>query len=286
MEAALSAGSGRASVAVCVEVGAADGRTGARDPAEVLAVARAVVASDRLLLAGVSGYEGAVPGASGAPAGLAAVDDFLRTMVDAHARLADLYETPRVTVTAGGSAYFDRVAAILGPLAQGHGAQGTGTQGPGGRPVDVLLRSGAYVVHDDVHYRDVTPATRGDGPQLRSAIHVWAQVLSRPQPDLVILDAGRRDVPFDLDLPIVLSASRSAGGVRHQVTVGSSEVLRLNDQHAFVRVADDSAIAVGDVVRLGLSHPCTAFDKWRAIPMIDSADRLDPRVGDVALTFF
>src|SRR6185503_5831410 len=112
--------------------------------------------------------------------------------------LQEFYETPRVTVTAGGSAYFDRVAVLLGPL----------LRQPADRPVDVVLRSGAYVVHDDVHYRKVTPSTRGGGPVLRTAIHVWAQVLSRPQADLAILDTGRRDVPFDLDLPIVLAASR------------------------------------------------------------------------------
>ena len=181
-------------------------------------------------------------------------------------------------MTAGGSAYFDRVAAVLGPLADPTGA----------RPVDVVLRSGAYVVHDDLHYRHVTPSTRGSGPRLRAAIHVWSSVLSRPQPDLVILDSGRRDLPFDLDLPVVLSAGRAtqAGRPWTEVPVPDAEVLRLNDQHCFVRVAPRTALAVGDVVKLGLSHPCTAFDKWRAIPIVDSADRLEPHVTDVALTFF
>jgi D-serine deaminase-like pyridoxal phosphate-dependent protein len=275
MQTALVGQPGRARVPVCVEVGAAAGRTGARGLDAVLAVAAAVNAADRLALAGVSGYEGAVPGSGPDAAGLAAVDAFLRAMADAHLALTDLYETARVTVTAGGSSFFDRVAAVLGPLAAPEAA----------RPVDVVLRSGAYVVHDDVHYRDRTPSSRGDGPPLRAAIHVWAGVLSRPEPDLVILDAGRRDLPFDLDLPVVLSASRS-GSPRVDVPVGRATVVRLNDQHAFVRVGGDCELAVGDVVRLGLSHPCTAFDKWRAIALLDSADVLEPRVEDVVLTFF
>ena len=275
IDAALAGRPAGAPIPVCVEVGAPDGRTGARTRSDLLEVARAVVASDRVVLAGVSGYEGAVPGASTDPAGLAAVDEFLTWLVAAHAELSPLYETPRATVTAGGSAYFDRVAEILGPLGQG----------AAGRAVDVVLRSGAYVVHDDGHYRRATPSTRGNGPPLRAAIHVWAAVLSRPQPDLVILDAGRRDVPFDLDLPVVLSATR-AGPPRSEVQVGAADVVRLNDQHAFVRVTGDSDLAVGDVVKLGLSHPCTAFDKWRAIPIVDSAEPLEPRVSDVALTFF
>lgn len=259
-------------IEVCVEVGSADGRTGARGPDEVLAVAHAVRASNRVLLAGISAYEGAVPAAGTDPTGLAAVDGYLGTVVRAHETLVDLYETSRVTVTAGGSAYFDRVAVVLGPLARS----------TAGRPVDVVLRSGAYVVHDDVHYRRATPSTRNHGPRLRSAIHVWSQVLSRPQQDLVILDSGRRDLPFDLDLPVVLSAGRAGT----PVTVTGAEVLRLNDQHCFVRIAADAELAVGDVVKLGLSHPCTAFDKWRAIAVIDSADLPEPRVTDVALTYF
>lgn len=275
MESALRGRRSGAPIPVCVEVGAADGRTGARDIDRVKAVAHAVAKSQRAVLAGISCYEGAVPAASTDSTGLACVDDFLKSVVEAHLALTDLYETPRVTVTAGGSAYFDRVAAILGPLARP----------AGGRPVDVVLRSGAYLVHDDVHYRQVTPSSRGDGPRLRAAIHVWSQVLSRPQPDLVIVDAGRRDLPFDLDLPVVLSATRE-GDPRTEVVTGQADVLRLNDQHGFVRIPPASALAVGDIVKLGLSHPCTAFDKWRAIPLIDSADLPEPRVTDVALTFF
>jgi D-serine deaminase-like pyridoxal phosphate-dependent protein len=260
-------------IPVCVEVGAVDGRTGARSEADVLATARAAVASERVALAGVSCFEGAVPSAPGSE--IASVNEVLSSVGRAHELLSDLYETPRVTVTAGGSGYFDRVEAILGPLSADRS----------GKPVDVVLRSGAYVVHDDVHYRDLTPSTRGSGPPLRAAIHVWSQVLSRPQPDLVLLDAGKRDLPFDLDLPVVLAATRS-GSPRSVVDVTESTVLRLNDQHCFVRVPDSCDLAVGDVVKLGLSHPCTAFDKWRAIAMVDSADRLEPRLTDVVLTFF
>jgi D-serine deaminase-like pyridoxal phosphate-dependent protein len=45
---------------------------------------------------------------------------------------------------------------------------------------------------------------------------------------------------------------------------------------------------VGHVVRLGLSHPCTAFDKWREIPVIDAAagPDADPVVVDLVRTYF
>jgi D-serine deaminase-like pyridoxal phosphate-dependent protein len=153
--------------------------------------------------------------------------------------------------------------------------------------VEVVLRSGAYVVHDDVHYAEITPSTRGGGPELRAAIHVWSQVLSRPEPELVILDAGKRDLPFDLGLPVLLDAvRRAADGAATSVEVGGAQVLRLNDQHAFVRVEAGSGLAVGDVVRLGLAHPCTAFDKWRTIAVVKDSRLPDPAVVDAVQTFF
>ena len=39
---------------------------------------------------------------------------------------------------------------------------------------------------------------------------------------------------------------------------------------------------VGDLVGFGISHPCTAFDKWRVIPVVD--DEL--RVTGAVRTFF
>jgi D-serine deaminase-like pyridoxal phosphate-dependent protein len=60
------------------------------------------------------------------------------------------------------------------------------------------------------------------------------------------------------------------------------EVTKLNDQHGYLRFPETASPAVGDLVCLGISHPCTAFDKWRAIPVLDD----DDRVIDVVHTFF
>jgi D-serine deaminase-like pyridoxal phosphate-dependent protein len=35
------------------------------------------------------------------------------------------------------------------------------------------------------------------------------------------------------------------------------------------------------VIEFGISHPCTAFDKWRAIPVLDGE-----RIVDVYATYF
>jgi D-serine deaminase-like pyridoxal phosphate-dependent protein len=119
---------------------------------------------------------------------------------------------------------------------------------------------------------------------LQPALEVWARVLSRPEPTRAILDAGRRDVSYDVDLPVPLwacSGSRTAPGVPQQRPL-SARVVALSDQHAWVDLAADDPLGVGDWVGLGISHPCTTFDKWRTLLVVDEAGR---RVGDVATYF-
>ena len=44
----------------------------------------------------------------------------------------------------------------------------------------------------------------------------------------------------------------------------------------------DGDIAVGDLICCGISHPCTTFDKWRWMPIVDD----DYRVVDALVTCF
>ncbi|MCK2036030.1 alanine racemase [Microbacterium sp. SSW1-49] len=241
---------------VLVELGGADGRTGARTVAEGERIAAAVAAAPGLRLAGVAGYEGPF-GPDRSAASVAAVDAYLQTLVELHGRL-DYPSGIRPVLSAGGSSFPDRAAAVLAPHRES---------------ADVVLRSGAFQIHDDGFYARMSPfgPVTGTAP-LQSAMHAWSRVVSQPEEGLALLDAGRRDVPFDLDLPVPQSVA--------------GEITALNDQHAFLRLADGETAGVGDVVRLGLSHPCTAFDKWRVVAVIDDPDAVDPRViGAVATCF-
>jgi D-serine deaminase-like pyridoxal phosphate-dependent protein len=241
---------------VLVELGGAGGRTGARTIEEGERIATAISNAPGLRLAGVTGYEGPF-GPDRSESSVAAVDAYLGTLVELHARLT-YPEGLRPVLSAGGSSFPDRAAAVLAP----HGAD-----------ADVVLRSGAFQIHDDGFYTRMSPfgPLIGTAP-LRSAMHAWSRVVSQPEPGLALLDAGRRDVPFDIDLP----TPQSVAGA----------VTALNDQHAFLRLDAEASVAPGDVVRLGLSHPCTAFDKWRVVAIIDDPDAADPRViGAVATCF-
>ncbi len=53
-------------------------------------------------------------------------------------------------------------------------------------------------------------------------------------------------------------------------------------EDAYVRVSPDDPLGVGDLLACGISHPCTAFDKWRLIPVVDD----DYTVIDAIATFF
>lgn len=236
---------------VCVEVGVAGGRTGCRGPAALDDVARAVDRSPRLRLVGVAGYEAAL-GHDVSPESYARVRAYLGEMRAAVIALQPLIESDEVLATAGGSTFPDAVAEEL-------------TDWPGGVSVRTVLRSGCYLTHDDGLYRRTSPL------DLRAALTVWAQVTSRPEPDLALLTMGRRDVSHDADLPVPYGFA-------------GSRVTALNDQHAFLSLgaADASRVVVGDWIQFGVSHPCTTFDKWQLIPVLDD----DRRLVDLVRTFF
>lgn len=268
---------------VLVELGGSGGRTGARSVQHAVEVARAVVAAPGLRLAGVAGYEGALAHDAG-PESLAVVRKYLVELAGLHERLAaaDLYgEVPGgLVVSAGGSAYFDVVADELAALHDPAGARGPA--------VRVVVRAGAYIAHDDGFYRGITPMDRIGGPsagRLRPALHGWVRVMSRPEPGLALVDAGKRDLPFDEGLPEVQAIRR--GGTGATESLDGAVVSAMNDQHTFIRLAPAAEhVAVGDVLRLGISHPCTAFDKWRLLPVIDDAGAAQPVLVDFLRTIF
>jgi len=248
---------------VLVEIGL--GRTGCRTDDQALAVAKAAAATSTLTVAGVAGYEGTISGTDARALGRVA--SFCRRLANLAAVMAGDGE---FIVTAGGSVYFDVVTREL-------------TAGRSGFPagMTVVLRSGGYLFHDHGLYQAATPAARGvaGAPVLRPALELWAQVVSRPEPGLALLSAGRRDAGFDAGLPVPLRARRRDG---EAAALAGAQVTGLNDQHAYLRLDPGTALAPGDLVCLGISHPCTTLDKWRVIPVLDEQDR----VIDTVHTFF
>lgn len=257
---------GRGPVAVLVEMGLAGGRTGCRTLEDGRRVAEAVGRSRSLRLAGVECFEGVAsePGDQ--------VDGVLRdvrSLAESLGRGGAFDGLDEVLVTAGGSSFFDRVVHHL--------AAGWDL----GRPVRVVLRSGCYLTHDHGSYERLSPfgGRLPDWEPLRQAMEVWGFVHSRPEPDLAILGFGKRDVSYDMGLPRPLTVRGRDGAARPAARM---EVFRLNDQHAYLRLPPDDGLAVGDAVGCGLAHPCTVFDKWRSMPVVDE----DYRVLGAIRTYF
>lgn len=259
---------------VLVEIGYVGGRAGVRSVEELDELCSAIVRSPGVELHGVSGFEGLLPVERFAVDAQASSDDkvvpFLSSLKRAVEYLLVRGALPDdYLVSAGGSAAFDKVVETLRPV--------------GGR---LVLRSGCYVTHDHGMYAGTSPlhgshtdAARDLG-SLQPALELWSYVQSRPEKDFSLLTFGRRDAPFDYGLPVPLR-HYPAGQSPRQVS-DDWAITSLNDQHAYLRHPTNASIEVGDRVVCGISHPCTAFDKWSVIPIVDE----DYTVVDAIKTYF
>ena len=109
-------------------------------------------------------------------------------------------------------------------------------RGNASRPVRTVLRSGAYITHDDGHYRHAAPPTPG---AFRPALRIYGRVLSLPEPGLALLDFGKRDAPADLGLPEPQTVRR--GGNPPEPLTGCA-ITALADQHAFLSYGTDTRL--------------------------------------------
>ena len=262
-------------VNVLVEGGLAGGRCGVRDLSAAVLVAEAIrAAGAHLALVGVEGFEGLARSRDdGRPEPV--VREFLGFLAEIARTLdeRDLFDTNDVLLTAGGSVFFDLVVSEL-------------TAARLRRPARVVLRSGCYLTEDWGAYgralADVHARTGSAEPALEPAIEVWAQVLSVPEPGLVILSAGRRDFGQDSGNPVALAHVRRGSAQRRPLHNAGWRMAAVSDQHAHMAVPPDHGAEVGDLVALGPSHPCTTFDKWRTLHLVDD----DYTVTEAVRTFF
>lgn len=243
-----------------LEIGVPGKRTGCRTPEEALTVAAAIHASPALRLGGIECYEGNIAQGD-SEHDRREVDALMRRVVLAAEACDDngFFENDEVLMTAGGSALFDLVAEGLKPRLS--------------KPVRGILRSGCYVTHDHGSYMNLLHKVEERqqlASSLRPAIEVWTMVQSRPEPGLAILTCGKRDISYDLDLPVALF--HHAAGTTPRPVPDGWKLTALNDQHAYLRFPEtDHGPGVGDLVGLGISHPCTTFDKWRWLPVVDDS---------------
>ena len=258
---------------VLLEVGVAGGRTGVRGTPRGLEVAEAAARSPQLALTGVAGFEGII-GPEGNQTAAQRVGAFLDEIVDLTLGIADrgwFQPSPEVIVTAGGSAFFDHVVTGFSNLDLD-------------LPTRVVIRSGCYITHDDGAYDQSSPmgvqSRVGSDAHFVPAIEIWGVVLSRPEPSRALVGIGKRDASADGLLPLAKKIRRR--GSDEVEDIQPIRVSALNDQHAYLDLEPSTSLLVGDLVGFGISHPCTTFDRWRALAMVDD----DYNVIEVVETLF
>ncbi|WCM48551.1 amino acid deaminase [Pseudomonas sp. WJP1] len=254
----------RRKLGVLLEVGAQGGRTGVRDMAVAAELAQRIASSPVVELRGLESYESVFPGLAEEEK-LGRIEAMLESMLALASDFlqAGFFAPGEVVLSSGGSEYFD---VVVQRLSQWRAPQGQ----------VVVIRSGCYLAHDHLAYARAfdrlvarTPTLATIAPALQGGLEVWGVVQSRPEPDTLIVTVGKRDISFDFEMPIARLHYTPALGAAPQPLGADYKVTRLNDQHAFVECHADSTVKVGDLIGFGISHPCTTFDKWQVILLVD-----------------
>ena len=216
-EGALVAG---VSIGVLIEVDVGMGRCGVTPGQSALELAGLVASSSGLRFEGLQGYEGHC------------VDlrDETERAAKTRQSLKMLVETRRLIENFG----------ILIKIVSG-GGTGTYTITGDCEGVDEV-QAGSYAAMD-WWYSDIRP-------EFKQGMSILTTVISKPKPDLVVIDVGRKGVGAEMGPPRIKDLPGSA-----VVSFGSEE-------HMKISVPSDSAIKIGDRIEIIPSHGCTTSNLY------------------------
>lgn len=259
------------SLQVLLELGVGGGRTGVRNGQQQAEVLHALERWPQVLkLAGVEIYEGVLKEEQ-------PIRQFLRRAVETVQTMAKANRFARepVILSGAGSAWYDVVAEEF-------------SQPDIGIPLEVVLRPGCYLTHDVGVYKAAqeqiqirNPIARKMQVGLLPALQLWAYAQSIPEPNTAIIGLGKRDAAFDAGLPQPARHFRPGQPAPTDVPAHWA-LTAMMDQHAFLKIAEQDDLKVGDMIAFDISHPCLTFDKWKHIPILDAGYQ----VIDIVQTFF
>jgi D-serine deaminase-like pyridoxal phosphate-dependent protein len=204
---------------VLVEVDIGMGRCGVRPGEAALALARRVVDRPRLQFAGLMGYEGH----------LVMVEDVderrehVREAFQALEETRELLEQsglPVAIVSGGGTGTFDLTSEVASVTE---------------------IQAGSYVLMDSTYQRI--------RPEFEPALTLLTTVVSRPEPNRLVTDAGLKTVTKEFGWPVPLD-------------IPSASVQYLSEEHGVLSLSDPAAVALrpGDKMRFLPSHCCTTVN--------------------------
>lgn len=256
---------------VLVEWGRNGWRTGVRSEEAGLHVFAEASNHPLLNVCGVEAFEG-LASAPTRDEEAQIVGDFLNGLEGLAKTLRQNWSGIELPVfSVGGSAFLDRVQQIAKPLTENF---------------RIVVRSGCYVTHDHGMYdrKQAAALERSGGkiPEFKPALELWSYVQSIPEARRAYLTFGKRDCAYCSDMPKPLFALSEGDALSAAQTIAQAKLVNLNDQHAYLDLSGEEHLQVGDLVCCGISHPCMAFDKWRAIPVVND----DYEVIDLYHTFF
>jgi D-serine dehydratase len=221
-----------------------------------------------LRFCGFEGYEGMADVAENHAAEISSIRGYLKELIEMAETLGD-----SCILSVGGSGYLDLIHESLNGLTD---------------RFQIVIRSGSYITHDHGFYREKLSEARQRGsdenrlPLPEPALELWSLVQSLLDEDKALLTFGKRDCPYDLGMPIALYYVPAGQPLEKRQLFDNAKVTDLNDQHAFLSFDPKQLLGIGDRVVCGISHPCTAFDKWPVIALVDD----DYQVIDWYRTFF
>ena len=256
---------------VLLELGVMGGRTGLRDDEQLQSALAALARwSDSIALSGVEIYEGVLDDET-------SIREFLQRAVGITRKLTaeGRFQRAPILLSGAGSAWYDVVAEVFAAANLGD-------------KVEIVLRPGCYLTHDIGVYREAqakilqrNPIAHQMQSDLLPALQVWAYVQSRPEAGKAIIAMGKRDAAFDAGLPHPAFHFRP-GGALPKPAPAHWLLTKMMDQHAYLQIAEQDDLRVGDMIGFDISHPCLTFDKWRSLPVLNA----QYQVVDIVETFF
>ncbi|MGH7952690.1 MAG: DSD1 family PLP-dependent enzyme [Limisphaerales bacterium] len=206
---------------VLMEVDVGMGRCGTPPGQPALELAKLVSSLPGLEFKGLQGYEGHCVDLRDAAERTAKTLAALKLLVDTR-RLIERFGIPVNIVSGGGTGTYDINANCEG--------------------IDEV-QAGSYAAMD-WWYADIRP-------EFRQAMSILTTVISRPKPNIAIIDVGRKGVGAEWGPPRLKNL---AGG---QVVNYSSE------EHTTIQLPENQAIKVGDRIEIIPSHGCTTSNLYR-----------------------
>lgn len=152
-------------------------------------------------------------------------------------------------LSAGGSAFYDLVLEEFSAIALS-------------RPGRIVVRSGCYLTHDNLLYRSLQAEV-----EQRLGLQS-ADTSTDAGIDTARAGRMRRDYGQDADNPVPQRWHRASTGQWGRLPP-QARISMVNDQHTNLTLELGHRVEIGDLVSLGVSHPCTTFDKWQVLYVIN-----------------